>query len=158
MCKNLVRPFLMVAVLIFIAATLAAQSGDAVPGGAGCPNRGVKWVPPQWGGSDAGTSCNSGIGFTFQGGAYTADAQLCPSQVEYVPGHFESDPATFKHCTYWYPKGTYQMKISKYSCLGPLAGCGLLGLGWCCKEDSTTDWPEFTNYAEGLCQPCGGSQ
>lgn len=158
MCKNLVKPVLMAAVLIFIAATLVAQNGDAVPGGAGCPNRGVKWVPPQWLGSDAGNTCNSGIGFTYNGVTYTAGDQRCPSQVEYVPGHFESDPATFKHCTYWYLSGTFQTKVTKYSCHGPFAGCGLLGLGWCCNEDSFQMGPKFRNYAENLCQPCGGSQ
>jgi hypothetical protein len=155
MFQELVKPVLMTAVLIFIAATSAAQTQPRdVPGGPGCPERGVEKVGPKWNGSDAGTSCNSGVGFTFAGITYTAQDNRCPSMVEYVPTHHMPDHATHARCTYWFQQGTIQVLLHKYECRGPLAGCGFLGLGWCCTEVSVTEGPQFPDHGQSLCRPC----
>ena len=137
---------------------ISLATAQRAPGGSSCPNRGTKWVDPRWVGSDQGVTCSGGIGFSFGGVTYTVADSRCPSSVDKIEGHFEADTNTYKYCTYWYQRGTYDVETTRYSCVFyiPPFGCGTLGLGQCCEPSGAPRVTgTFPNFSEDRCIPCG---
>ncbi len=155
-------PVCAILTLMVLLNSAFAQPPTPVPGGDGCPDRGVRHVDAKSEGSDQGTSCSGGIPFSFNGTTYAASASLCPSNVTYTPPHKESDPSTFKYCTFWYADGTtYNVTQQNYRCFAylPMFGCGTLGLGHCCEPDGPRVIVNvMPNFVEALCQPCSRSK
>lgn len=149
------------AVFLSFSLSLFAQHTGPIgpaPGGASCPERGVKRVDAKFEGSDQGVQCSGGIGFSFNGQVYAPESSRCPNSVTYTPPHDIQDDTHVKVCTWWGPTGTtYDVTKTEYECVFyfPFFGCGTIGWGHCCEPKGPPEVVNtFPNYAEALCKPC----